>query len=186
MTIRPELIEEILKECPDPKSLLGEGGLMKELTKALVERCLESEMQVHLADPKYEQSTKARSNRRNGHSQKTIKGEFGEIPIEVPRDRQGEFEPQLVKKRQTYLEGFDEKVIALYGRGMTVRDIQAQLQDLYGVEVSPGLISQITDGVVDEVKEWQSRPLESVYPIVWLDALVVKVRENARVVNKSS
>ena len=185
MAIRSELIDELLQDCSDPKDLVGEGGLLKQLTKALVERCLETEIRVHLNDPKYEQRGKARGNRRNGHSHKTLKGEFGETTIAVPRDRQGEFEPQVVKKRQTHFDGFDEKIIALYGRGMTVRDIQAQLQDLYGVEVSAGLISEVTDAVIDEVKAWQSRPLDSVYPIVWMDALVVKVRENSRVINKA-
>jgi len=114
-----------------------------------------------------------------------LKGEFGKVVIDVPRDRKGEFEPQLVKKGQTRLSGFDEKVLSLYARGMTVRDVQAQLEEMYGVEVSPSLISQVTDGVLDEVRAWQSRPLASLYPIVWFDALVVKVRENGRVINKA-
>lgn len=112
-------------------------------------------------------------------------GEFGEVTIEVPRERNGDFEPQMVKKRQTRVDGFDEKILALYARGMTVRDIQAQLLEMYGVEVSPTLISNVTEAVMDEVKTWQSRPLESVSPIVWFDALVVKVRENNRVINKA-
>jgi putative transposase len=122
---------------------------------------------------------------RNGHSQKTLKGEQGHVDIEVPRDRQGTFEPQLVKKGQTRLEGFDEKILALYARGMTTRDIQAQLQELYGVEVSPTLISNVTEAVMDEVRQWQMRPLEPVYPIVYVDCLVVNVRENQRVLNKA-
>ncbi len=122
---------------------------------------------------------------RNGHSQKTLKGVQGHVEIEVPRDRQGSFEPQLVKKGQTRLEGFDDKILALYARGMTTRDIQAQLQELYGVEVSPTLISNVTGAVMDEVRQWQMRPLEAVYPIVYVDCLVVNVRENQRVLNKA-
>lgn len=142
-------------------------------------------MGEHLAPSEDQLEGQAKNNRRNGRSSKTLKGEFGQVEIAVPRDRNSQFEPQIVKKGQTRLEGFDEKILALYARGMTVRDIQAQLQDLYGVEVSPTLISNVTDAVIDEVKIWQSRPLESVYPIVWLDAIVVKVRENNRVINKA-
>lgn len=185
MAIRPELLDELLKDCPNPQDLLGETGLLKQLTKALVERCLEAEIDTHLDDSKQIRVITGRSDRRNGHSKKTLKGEFGEVTIEVPRDRNGDFEPQIVKKRQTRVEGFDDKILALYARGMTVRDIQAQLVEMYGVEVSPTLISNITEAVIDEVKIWQSRPLESVYPIVWFDALVVKVRENHRVINKA-
>ncbi|MDZ4877452.1 MAG: hypothetical protein CLLPBCKN_006887 [Chroococcidiopsis cubana SAG 39.79] len=115
-------------------------------------------------------------NRRNGHSKKTIKGEFGEAEIIIPRDRTSEFEPILVKKGQTRFDGFDDKILALYARGMTARDIQAQLQELYGVEVSAGLISNITDAVEEERKLWQNRPLDALYPIVYFDAIVVKVR----------
>lgn len=185
MTIRPELLDELLKDCTKPEDLVGEAGLLKQLTKALVERCLETEMDVHLDDPKYKTPTKARGDRRNGHSQKTIKGEFGEATLSIPRDRNGEFEPQIIKKGQTRFEGFDSKILALYGRGMSTRDIQAQLQDMYGVEVSPGLISEVTDTVIEQVKTWQSRQLCAVYPIVWMDAIVVKVRDNGRVINKA-
>lgn len=124
-------------------------------------------------------------NRRNGHSKKTIKGEFGEAEIVVPRDRTSEFEPILVKKGQTRFDGFDDKILALYARGMTTRDIQAQLQELYGVEVSPGLISNVTDAVEEERKLWQNRPLDALYPIVYFDAIVVKVRQEGRVINKA-
>lgn len=142
MTIRRELIDELLKEYETPQDILGEGGLLKELTKAVIERCLETELETHLGYPKHgRRKGNAAGNMRNGHSQKTLKGEQGHVDIEVPRDRQGSFEPQLVKKGQTRLEGFDDKILALYARGMTTRDIQAQLQELYGVEVSPTLIS---------------------------------------------
>src|SRR3989442_6295084 len=185
MTIRRELLDELLKDYETPQDILGEGGLLKELTKAVIERCLEAELDTHLGYPKYARKGNASGNTRNGHSQKTLKGEQGHVEIEVPRDRQGTFEPQLVKKGQIRLEGFDDKILALYARGMTTRDIQAQLQELYGVEVSPTLISNVTEAVMDEVRQWQSRPLESVYPIVYVDCLVVNVRENQRVINKS-
>jgi putative transposase len=185
MTIRRELIDELLKDYETPQDILGEGGLLKELTKAVIERCLETELETHLGYPKHARKGNATGNMRNGHSQKTLKGEQGHVDIEIPRDRQGAFEPQLIKKGQTRLEGFDEKILALYARGMTTRDIQAQLQELYGVEVSPTLISNVTEAVMDEVRQWQARPLEPVYPIVYVDCLVVKVRENQRVLNKS-
>jgi putative transposase len=185
MTIRPEILDELLKDFKTPEDLVGEGGILKQLTKALVERCLETEMSDHLEQPQYKTEGKAKSNRRNGHSAKTIKGEFGEAAIEIPRDRKGEFEPVLVKKRQTRFDGFDSKILSLYSRGMTTRDIQEQLKDLYGVEVSASLISDVTDAVLDEVKTWQSRPLDAVYPLVWMDAIVVKVRESGRVINKA-
>lgn len=185
MTIRPELLDELLQNYSKPEDLTGENGLLKQLTKALVERALDAEMDVHLADPQYKSEGKAKLDRRNGHSKKTLKGEFGEAVIDIPRDRNGEFEPVIVKKGQTRFEGFDSKILSLYGRGMTTRDIQAQLQEMYGVEVSATLISQVTDAVIDEVKAWQSRSLSAVYPLVWLDALVVKIRENGRVINKS-
>ena len=185
MTIRRELIDELLKEYETPQDTLGEGGLLKELTKAVIERCLETELDSHLGYPKHARKGNASGNRRNGSSPKTLKGEQGHVDIEVPRDRQSTFEPQLVKKGQTRLEGFDDKILALYARGMTTRDIQAQLQELYGVEVSPTLISNVTEAVMDEVRQWQSRPLESVYPIVYVDCLVVNVRENQRVLNKA-
>lgn len=186
MTIRKELIDELLKDYQNPQDILAEGGLLKQLTKAIVERCLETEMETHLGYKKHERKQHSSSgNTRNGHSSKTIKGEFGEAEIVVPRDRQGEFQPQIVKKGQTRLEGIDDKILSLYARGMTVRDIQAQLEEMYGVEVSSTLISNVTDAVIDEVKMWQSRPLEAVYPIVYFDCLVVKVRENQRVINKS-
>ncbi len=185
MPIRRELIDELLKDYLDPQDILAEDGLLKQLTKAVIERCLETELDTHLGYPKHTRTGTTTGNRRNGHSQKTLKGEQGQVEIDVPRDRQGSFEPQLVKKGQTRLEGFDDKILALYARGMTTRDIQAQLLELYGVEVSPTLISNVTEAVMDEVRQWQARPLEAVYPIVYFDGLVVKVRENQRVINKA-
>src|SRR5258707_13256146 len=185
MTIRRELIDELLKDYAHPQDILAEDGLLKQLTKAVIERCLETELDTHLGYPKQARAGTTTSNRRNGHSQKTLKGEQGQVEIEVPRDRQGSFEPQLVRKGQTRLEGFDDKILALYARGMTTRDIQAQVQELYGVEVSPTLISNVTEAVMDEVRQWQARPLEALYPIVYFDGPVFKVRENQRVVNKA-
>src|SRR5437763_968863 len=185
MTIRRELLDELLKDYENPQDILGEGGLLKELTKAVIERCLETELDSHLGYPKHGHKGNATGNMRNGHSQKTLKGEQGHVDIEVPRDRQGTFEPQLVKKGQTRLEGFDDKILVLYARGMTTRDIQAQLHELYGVEVSPTLISNVTETIMDGVRQWQTRPLESLYPSVYVDCLVVNVRENQRVLNKA-
>jgi putative transposase len=181
-----QLIKDAYKKGHPKETILGENGLLKQLTKALVERCLDTEMEDHLGYEKNDRADDGSENRRNGHSKKTVTNEHGEqIPLDIPRDRHAEFAPQLVKKYQTRLEGFDEKVIAMYARGMTVRDIQAQLKELYGTDVSPQLISNVTDAVLEDVKAWQSRALDSVYPIVWFDALVVKVRENQRVINKA-
>jgi putative transposase len=142
-------------------------------------------MDDHLGYEKNERTGRGGENRRNGYTKKTVITDQGDVTLGVPRDRNGDFEPQIVQKRQTRLEGFDDKVLALYARGMTVRDIQSQLKDIYGTEVSPALISNVTDAVMDEARAWQTRPLENVYPIVFFDALVVKVRENQRVINKS-
>lgn len=177
MTIRPEVIDELLKDCSDPREVLAEGGLLKQLTKAIIERCLETELDAHLGYPKHRRREEGTTNARNGSSRKTLKGAQGEIEIAVPRDRQASFEPQLIQKHQTRLEGFEDKILSLYARGMTTRDIQAQVQDLYGVEISPTFISTITEAVMEEVRQWQTRPLDSVYPIVYVDCLVVKVRE---------
>jgi succinate dehydrogenase/fumarate reductase flavoprotein subunit len=146
MTIRRELIDELLKEYESPQEILGEGGLLKDLTKAVIERCLQTELDSHLGYAKYCRQGHTTSNTRNGQSQQTLKGEQGHLDIEIPRDRQSTFESQLVKKGQTRFEGFDDKILALYARGMTTRDIQAQLQEVYGVEVSPTLISSADRG----------------------------------------
>jgi putative transposase len=183
MTFRPELIDELLKDYKNPTDLMGEGGIFKQLTKALIERCLNAEMDTHLEEQQIEEPEA--KNRRNGKSRKTIKGEFGSAEIAVPRDRNGDFEPIIVKKGQTRFDGFDDKILSLYAHGMTTRDIQSQLEDLYGVEVSHALISNVTEAVEEERKAWQNRVLDAVYPIMFLDALVVKIRHNGRVVNKS-
>jgi putative transposase len=185
MTFRPELIDELLKDYRNPEDLMGEGGIFKQLTKALIERCLTAEIETYLQEQRAEPESDRPKNRRNGHSKKTIKGEFGEAEISVPRDRNGDFEPVIVQKGQTRFNGFDDKILSLYARGMTTRDIQEQVQDLYGVEVSHALISNVTEAVEAERKAWQNRTLEPVYPIVFFDALVVKVRHEGRVINKA-
>ncbi len=172
-----ELIDSLLSGYKKPEDLIGEHGLLKQLTKALFERALEAEMEAHLGHARSETVTNPAGNTRNGKSRKTLKGEFGNLPVEIPRDRQGSFEPQLIPKHQTRWNGFDEKIISLYARGMTVREIQGHLEEMYGAEVSPTLISSVTDAVVDEVKVWQSRPLDALYPIVYLDCIHVKVRD---------
>lgn len=185
MPIRQELLDELLKEYEKPDDLLGDEGLLHQLTKALVERALAGELTHHLGYEKHAVGGKNTGNSRNGSTPKTIKGKRGQVEIEVPRDRNATFEPQLIKKRETRFDGFDEKIISLYGRGVTTREIQAHLQEIYGVEVSPALVSSATAAVLEEVRAWQSRPLEKVYPILYLDALVVKVREQNRVINKA-
>ena len=165
-----------------PEEILGQNGVLKQLTKRLVERALEAEMTEHLGYEKHDPQGNNSGNSRNGKTHKTVTtGSSGEIELEVPRDRNGEFEPQIVPKSRRRLEGFDEKVIALYARGMTTREIQGHLQELYGVEVSPSLISNVTDAVLDEVRTWQERPLEKVYPVVFLDAIHVKMRCNGHI-----
>ena len=173
------LLASLLADYKKPEDLIGEHGLLKQLTKLLVEKALDAELTEHLGHGKHEPVANQAGNTRNGKSRKTLKGEFGELPIEIPRDRHGTFEPQLIAKHQTRWAGFDDKILSLYARGMTVREIQAHLEEMYGTEVSPSLISTVTDAVSEEVKVWQSRPLDALYPIVYLDCIHVKVREGA-------
>lgn len=175
---RAALIDGLLSDYKNPEDLLGENGILKQLTKAVVERALEAEMEHHLGHARHEPVNNATGNTRNGRSRKTLKGEFGEMPIDIPRDRAGNFEPQLIGKHQTRWSGFDDKIISLYARGMTVREIQSHLEEMYGTEVSPTLISSVTDAVMDEAKAWQMRPLDNLYPIVYLDCIHVKIRDN--------
>ncbi len=174
-----ELLTGLLADYKKPEDLIGENGLLKQLTKLLVEKVLDAELAEHLGYGKNEPVANESGNTRNGKSRKILKGEFGELPIEVPRDRHGTFEPQLIPKHQTRWSGFDDKILSLYARGMTVREIQAHLEEMYGAEVSPSLISSITDAVSEEVKAWQARPLDPIYPIIYLDCIHVKVREGA-------
>lgn len=160
-------------------------SLAKQMTKRLLERALQGELTHHLGYEKHAAAGRGSGNSRNGTSRKTLKGEAGEVTIEVPRDRNGNFEPQLIPKHQTRFEGFDQKIISMYARGMSARDIQSHLEELYGVEVSAGLISEVTNEVMDDVKAWQQRPLEPLYPILYLDALYVKIRHEGRVENRA-
>jgi putative transposase len=183
--IRDELLDELLKNYQRPEDILGENGLLKQLTKAVLERCMQGEMTHHLGYGKHEIKGRHSGNSRNGTSKKTVTGDQGEIPLKVPRDRKGTFEPQIVPKGQTRFNGFDDKIISLYSRGMTTRDIQSHLEEIYGVEVSPTLISTVTDAVEEELKSWQNRALDAVYPIVYMDAIRVKVRHNGQIQNRA-
>ena len=180
----PELLDELIGESKTAQELLGSSGVIKELSKALLERMLAGEMSHHLGYEKYQAIGKNSGNSRNGRSKKTLKGEFGEMDLAIPRDRQASFEPIMVPKYETRFAEFDQKIISLYARGMSDRDIAEQLQDLYGIEVSHGLISQVVSEVLEEVRAWQNRALDEVYPIVYFDALVVKVRQEKHVIKK--
>jgi putative transposase len=185
MTIDKELLDRLFADYKKPEDLLGETGLLKQLTKALLERALQAELTDHLGHEKHAPVVNRSGNARNGASAKTIKGNFGTLPIEIPRDRDSSFEPAIISKGQTRFAGFDDKIISLYARGLTTRDIQGHLKEIYGVEVSPSLISTVTDAVADEVKIWQNRPLDALYPIVYMDAIRVKCRDNGHVINKA-
>jgi len=179
------LVNEALKDYKHPDQVTGPNGLLKQLTKKFVEKAMEKEMDVHLGYPKHAPEGYNNSNSRNGYSKKTLKGDFGEVEIETPRDRESTFEPQMIPKNQTHFKGFDQKIISLYSRGMTTRDIQEHLQEIYAVEVSPDLISSVTDGVLEEALEWQNRPLDKVYPIIYLDATWEKIKDEGKVINKA-
>ena len=176
-------LDMLIESDSEFANILGKEGLIKQLSKCILERALEAEMQAHLGYDRYERN--ASENARNGSFKKNLTTENGQLELEVPRDRKGSFEPVIVKKKQTKIEGLDDKIISLYAKGMSVSDIKIQMQELYGAEISESLISRITDDVIDEVKLWQSRALESVYPIVFFDCLVVKVRQDKRIINKS-
>ena len=185
MTIKQELLDELLKDYENPEDLLGEEGIFKQLQKALIERALEGEMTNHLGYKKHSISGKNSGNSRNGKGKKIIKGDFGEVDIKIPRDRDCDFEPIILKKRQIRFEEFDNKIISMYAKGMSTRDITLHLKDIYGVDVAPSLISDVTNEVMKEVIEWQNRGLDSLYAIVYFDALVVKIRDQGHVRNKS-
>lgn len=185
MALDPKLIDELLKNCDDPEDITGKDGLLSQLTKAVMERALEGEMTHHLGYEKNDPAGNNSGNSRNGKSKKKIVGKNGDLDIEVPRDRNGEFEPQIIKKRQKRFDGFDSKIISMYARGMTTRDIQDHLKEIYEVDVSPDLISTVTEEVISEVREWQNRPLERCYPIIYLDCLFVKIRNEGHVKNRA-
>jgi putative transposase len=179
-------LQEDLKKCQTMDDLLGKDGAIKKLIKNAVEQMLQCEMTEHLGYEKHAPEGRNTGNSRNGVSPKSLKSDFGKLEIEVPRDRNGEFDPTVVKKNQTDLGFLDEKIISMYARGMTVRDIQAHLQEIYGIEVSPTFISKVTEKILSLVEEWQARPLSEVYPIIFLDAIHYKVRDNGRVVSKAA
>jgi putative transposase len=185
MPISKEILDELIKDYKNPEDLLGEQGLLKQLTKALLERAMEAELTHELGFEKHDRQTAKESpNRRNGTSSKTVKSKHGEIELEIPRDRSSEFEPQIVKKHQRRFDGFDDLILSLYSRGLSTREIQSHIEEIYGVEVSPDLVSSVTENITQLVREWQTRPLDSVYPIVYLDALRVKIRIDGVVQNR--
>ena len=175
-----ELLDALL-EGRDPKTVLDSGGLIGDLKKALAERMLNAEMDVHLGS----EAESDAGNHRNGTSAKTVLTPEGPMELSIPRDRHGRFDPALIGKYRRRFPGFDDKIIALYARGMSTRDIQAHVRELYGIEVSPDLVSAVTDSVIDEVAAWQARPLEATYAIVFFDALRVKIRDEGLVRNKA-
>jgi putative transposase len=176
-----EVIDELLAGARTEEEIVGPGGLLSQLTQRLVERALEVEITDHLGYEPHQEPPGGTGNTRNGSTPKTLSTEHGPVAIGTPRDRDGSFEPKLVRKRQRRFEGFDEKILALYSRGMSTRDIEAHLRELYGVSVGRDLISRVTDAVMDDARAWQQRPLEDVYPVVFLDALVLKIRDGGSV-----
>lgn len=190
MAKQNEQLEEILDEIDfknlTPEQITGENGLLKQLTKRVIEKAMEAEMTDHLGYEKSDTASKKTANSRNGKSSKSIKTQIGEVDISIPRDRDGDYEPHIIKKHQRRFDIFDDKILSMYSRGMSTRDIQGHLHEIYGVEVSPELISKVTDAVLADVREWQNRPLDSLYPIVFFDALVVKGRTDGKVANKSA
>lgn len=180
MELSKAMLEELTSGFKTPQEL---ESLYAQMLQHMVNRSLEAEMQVHLG---HDRHGKSAGNVRNGKNRKTVQSAVGDLQVETPRDREGTFEPQLVKKRQVRLAGMEEKILALYARGMTTRDIEGALVDLYGVTISHALIAQVTDAVLEEARAWQTRPLEAIYPIVWLDGIVVKVQQHKQVVNKSA
>lgn len=180
-----EVLDQLLRNYSKPEDLTGPDGLLKKLTAALVERAMSAELTHHLGYEAGEKPPEEQANRRNGASSKTLRSEQGSMTVEVPRDRDGTFEPQIVPKHQRQFNGFDDKILSMYARGMSVRDIRAHLEEIYGVSVDADLISRVTDSVVDELKAWQHRPLDALYLVVYLDALVVKIRDKGVVQNKA-
>jgi putative transposase len=180
-----ELLDELLAGARSEEELTGPGGLLSQLTKRLVERAMEVELTDHLGYEPHLEPPGGVGNTRNGSTAKTLLTEHGEVRIETPRDRNGTFEPQIVRKRQRRFEGFDDKILALYSRGLSTRDIEAHLEEIYGVKVGRDLISRVTDAVIDDARAWQTRPLDDVYPVVFLDALVLKVRDGGSVQRKA-
>lgn len=185
MAITGELLDQLIKDYKKPEDLIGENGLLKQLTKRLLEKAMQAEMTDHLGYAKNAPAGNNTGNSRNGSYKKRGKGDFGEIDLTVPRDRNATFDPAIVPKGESRFKGFDDKIISMCSRGMTTRDIQAHLEDMYGVDVSPTLISQVTEAVTEEVRLWQNRPLDDIYPIVYLDAVRIKVKHNGSIITKA-
>lgn len=179
------VLDALLEGVDTPEELLGKEGLLVELKKALMERALGAELTEHVGYAKGDAKGRGTDNSRNGYSSKRVITDTGQMDLSVPRDRAGSFEPKLVAKGQTRLPGFDDKVISMYARGMTVREIKGHLEELYGIGVSPDLISRVTDAVIEEVKAWQARPLDALYPVIFFDCLRVKIRDEGIVRNKA-
>lgn len=179
-------LNEELSKCKTLDDLMGKNGVVKRMVKEMTEQLLDVEMTDHVGYEKYDISGRNSGNSRNGTFEKTVKSDFGSIPLAIPRDRNGGFEPQLIKKGQSDISSFDEKIISMYGKGMTTRDIQSHITDLYGIEISPTTISTITDKVMEVAIEWQSRPLSSLYPIVYFDAIHYKVKDDGKVLSKAA
>lgn len=185
--IDPELVERLMADAGGEEAeLLGPDGLLSEVTKAVLERALKTELTAELGYEQGDPAGRGSGNSRNGTTSKKVLTGLGAVELDIPRDRNGDFEPKLVPKGQTRLAGFNERIIGMYARGMTVRDIQAHVAEMYQVEISPDLISTITDAVLDELREWQHRPLDAVYPVIYLDAIVCKVRHEGAVRNKAA
>ena len=180
-----ELVDELLAGAKTEEEIVGPGGLLSQLTKRLVERAMEVELTDHLGYEPHREPPGGVGNTRNGSMPKTLSTEHGPVQISTPRDRQGSFEPQIVRKRQRRFEGFDEKILALYSRGLSTRDIEAHLRELYGVSVGRDLISRVTDAVIEDAKAWQQRPLDDIYPVLFLDAFVLKIRDGGSVQRKA-
>jgi len=179
-------LDEELKNCKSINDITGKNGLVQKLIKGMIEKLLEEEMKEHLGYEKHSSMGNNSGNNRNGKNSKKIKSSFGNVNLDVPRDRNGDFSPALIKKRQTDISSFDEKIISMYSKGMTTRDIQDHIKEIYGTDLSPTMVSHITGKVLAVANEWQSRPLESVYPIVFFDAIHYKVRENGKIVSKAA
>src|SRR5579884_456608 len=176
-----DVVDELLAGAKTEEEIVGPGGLLSQLTKRLVERALEVELTDHLGYERHREPPGGVGNTRNGSTAKTLTTEHGPVEVRTPRDREGSFEPKLVLKRQRRFEGFDEKILALYSRGMSTRDIEAHLRELYGVSVGRDLISRVTDAVMDDVREWQARTLDDIYPVLFLDCMVLKIRDGGSV-----
>jgi putative transposase len=180
-----ELVDELLVGAKTEEEIVGPGGLLSQLTKRLVERALEVELTEHLGYERHQEPPGGTGNTRNGSTPKTLSTEHGPVEIKTPRDRQGSFEPRIVRKRQRRFEGFDEKILALYSRGLSTRDIEAHLREIYGVSVGRDLISRVTDAVLEDARAWQQRALDDVYPVVFLDCLMLKIRDGGSVQRKA-